>query len=438
MPFCPECGSPFEPGQSFCETCGSSLNQPVPRNADLTLIKPASPVPPPPPPAKPYLPPGPVFPPPAPPASPVPPAARGFVLTPRIIIAIIAAIIIVALLVFFALPTISSSGKLAGTAGLSTSGIPASGTMTRCPASLFLCNGYCVDLQSDEVNCGACGAAVSSGQECRNGQPMVVSSSLAGTNPSSAMTSTTSCPAGFSRCSQICNDLRSDEQNCGQCGNACRQGENCISGQCLTACPRGFFDCEGSCRDLQTDRNNCGGCWNECPVNKTCRDGQCTAVTTTLMTTITTVRTSTTQTPGCTLGQTLCGSSCRNLQTDTSNCGTCGTVCPVNEYCSGGKCTCVGAFPVKCSGVCVNLNNNNNNCGVCGKVCPANVANGHSRCDSGSCLISCNADGHLDCNNNIADGCEVYIFDDEQNCGSCGFRCNSPMSCINGHCLIPK
>jgi hypothetical protein len=30
------------------------------------------------------------------------------------------------------------------------------------------------------------------------------------------------------------------------------------------------------------------------------------------------------------------------------------------------------------------------------------------------------------------------VFNDKLNCGSCGFRCEYPKSCINAHCLIPK
>ena len=454
MVFCPQCGGPIKPGQFFCDNCGSSLPPPAPQNAapppPPAAFPPSSPPPPQmvPPSPPPFLPP-----PIAPPVPPVPPAAAGFVFTPKIIVGIVAVLIIIAAVVLFVLPGSSSSAKPAsGAKSSGSSGLSAAGTMTQCTGSLSLCNGYCVDLQTDNSNCGACGVTAGTGRVCRNGQSQTGSSPIGAAQQTTAGTyqapTTTGCSQGLSLCSGSCKDVMTDEDNCGRCGYACWQGETCSSGQCLLTCPGGFFNCDGSCKDLQTDENNCGGCSNTCSSNQVCRDGRCSAVSSNLpyTTVITTIPVTTTAaaapplptTLGCAAGQTLCGNSCRNILTDISNCGSCGNACPINQYCSGGQCVCVGAYPVKCNVVCVNLRNDNNNCGVCGKVCPLNVANGHSRCDSGSCLISCNSDGHLNCNQNIADGCEVYVMNDVNNCGNCGIRCQPQFSCIKGSCLIPK
>lgn len=51
----------------------------------------------------------------------------------------------------------------------------------------------------------------------------------------------------------------------------------------------------------------------------TCQSGVCTA-------------------PGCPTGQTACSGTCKNLQTDNSNCGACGNICASNQTCTSGTC----------------------------------------------------------------------------------------------------
>jgi hypothetical protein len=64
----------------------------------------------------------------------------------------------------------------------------------------------------------------------------------------------------------------------------------------------------------------------------------------------------------------VCGGTCVNLQTDTNNCGACGSACMANQSCISGACACTGLV---CNGACVNPNTDNNNCGACGNVCAA-------------------------------------------------------------------
>ena len=42
---------------------------------------------------------------------------------------------------------------------------------------------------------------------------------------------------------------------------------------------------------------------------------------------------------GCPTGETKCNGTCRNLQTDTLNCGTCGNACPAGHSCVNGGCS---------------------------------------------------------------------------------------------------
>jgi hypothetical protein len=60
-------------------------------------------------------------------------------------------------------------------------------------------------------------------------------------------------------------------------------------------------------------------------------------------------------------------------------------------------------------------------------------------CQGGQCSHVCDA-GYSDCDQNIMNGCEVYVFGDPQNCGGCGLVCpqypNTIPTCSNGQCQI--
>src|SRR5262245_55071311 len=106
------------------------------------------------------------------------------------------------------------------------------------------------------------------------------------------------CSSGRTNCEGRCVDLNTDSINCGSCGNICPTGANaapgCYAGKCtIAACVRGFANCDGDplngcegrlgacncsmgfadCHNPQdgcdtpttSDRNNCGACFNVCP-----------------------------------------------------------------------------------------------------------------------------------------------------------------------------
>ena len=100
----------------------------------------------------------------------------------------------------------------------------------------------------------------------------------------------------------------------------------------------------------------------------------------------------------CPAGQTNCDGDCKNLQTDETNCGTCGTSCGAVQGC--------------CGGVCANLNTDENNCGTCGNTCA-----GGTTCCSGVC---------------------VNTQANPANCGGCGNVCAAPaVLCVGGNCSEP-
>jgi hypothetical protein len=88
-----------------------------------------------------------------------------------------------------------------------------------------------------------------------------------------------------------------------------------------------------------------------------------------------------------------------NLQTDTANCGACGTRCATGDSC--------------CAGKCVNLQEDENNCGACGAAaCAAG-----STCCKGMC---------------------VDTMQDGTSCGACGTTCMSEQTCCGGQCVDTK
>jgi hypothetical protein len=134
-----------------------------------------------------------------------------------------------------------------------------------------------------------------------------------------------------------------------------------------------------------------------------------------------------------------------NLDLSLIDCGACGNVCSwINGQgiCYGGGCmwqNCIEGFAdcngdMEGDGCEVDLANDPNHCWACGQVCPS--INGDGVCIEGNCATSCNA-GYDDCNRNAADGCEVDIESDPNNCGNCGDVCQGPSPvCVGGSCGI--
>lgn len=133
---------------------------------------------------------------------------------------------------------------------------------SECAPGQTICAGSCVDVQTDNFNCGGCGKSCGSGEVCSSG--------ACGDNP---------CPAGETLCAGACVDTYSDPNNCGKCGNKCGPNEGCDFGEyCYPHCPLGTVFCKGSCledEDLWSDPANCGECGNICGSNHVCERGEC-------------------------------------------------------------------------------------------------------------------------------------------------------------------
>ena len=136
-----------------------------------------------------------------------------------------------------------------------------------------------------------------------------------------------------------------------------------------------------------------------------------------------------------------------NFLTEVEHCGACNTPCITpNAYPTCVDFTCqIGScfdtyydFNQIVSDGCEGRANNLTDCERIGIPCTGDFAT--MDCSDGYCAIqSCFAD-YFDCNKNPADGCEVHLPTDHDNCGGCGNVCNTIPNtveeCIAGSCSV--
>jgi hypothetical protein len=249
-------------------------------------------------------------------------------------------------------------------------------------------------------------------------------------------------------CGGKCSDVTMDVGNCGLCGNACT-GKNavwsCATSMCnVTSCSQGFGDCNGSAGDgcestLATDVNNCSKCNMKCAfanATASCVAGACGIAM-------------------CNAGFGNCDGSLMNgceasTASDVNNCGMCGMKCAfanASATCVNGKCV-MGACSVgfgdcdknPANGCEVNLTNDVNNCNACNMKCAA-AANATVGCSGSKCVIASCAANFKDCDGAEGNGCEINITADPNNCGGCGTKCTpganvAAMGCAASACTI--
>lgn len=136
--------------------------------------------------------------------------------------------------------------------------------------------------------------------------------------------------------------------------------------------------------------------------------------------------------------------------TDPANCGSCGMVCSypnanahcISGFCSMGDCDFgYGDCDLDPSNGCEADLSSMENCGACGAAC-LNLPGSYSSCDFGACFYSCDSD-LVDCNGDLGDpsgdGCEANLDSDVDNCGSCFEDCGTGVNqtsafCAAGNC----
>jgi len=236
------------------------------------------------------------------------------------------------------------------------------------------------------------------------------------------------CQAGYSDCDAIrvngCETSLSTVSACGACGLACTNAHGtttCVAGTCTPVCAPGYADCDGDPKNgceanTNTDPAHCGSCTSACPgSNLVCSGGTC-------------------QVSTCPAGSAECDGdlavTCEtNTTTSVGNCGFCGNVCTTpngtprctTSACQVQSCTtnyanCDNAAANGCE---VNLRTNLNNCGACGTACTN--AHGATSCNASACVPSCST-GWGDCDASRPNGCETQL-NSTTNCGTCGNVC---------------
>jgi hypothetical protein len=262
---------------------------------------------------------------------------------------------------------------------------------------------------------------------------------------------------GLETCNGECVDFRTDDNNCGGCGNWCNSDPGysidsgsmytCNEGQCVrrdemegpgsyrcgiggtTECPAGapclegvcsalgcldpeMTDCNNICVRTSEDEANCGSCGHACQLNQTCRGGTCADEC---------------EDPG----TGFCRSAidghryCADLSTDPDHCGTCQHTCPSPMVCGNGECVseCPAGLTL-CGNVCTDILKSRRSCGECGHGC-----NNDEICSGGTC-VRC-PEGTTSCWD--YDHC-VDFRTDEWNCGNCGRKCGEGDYCTDGTC----
>jgi hypothetical protein len=183
-----------------------------------------------------------------------------------------------------------------------------------CRPGFVICDGACVDLDSDPAHCGACGRdcgafACSEGMCTREprdpgtdgggGVPRDggVDGGMSGdpVQPPPGTGSSGSsvpllpdggfafpdprvedgCAIGQTECGTRCADLQSDRDSCGACAAMCGAGQFCIAGRCEDECDPPLTRCGAQCVDLESDEQHCGGCGVVC-FSGLCESGVCT------------------------------------------------------------------------------------------------------------------------------------------------------------------
>ncbi len=309
-----------------------------------------------------------------------------------------------------------------------------------CPGGTTQCPGIlgCIDPQSDSNHCGGCGRRCNPANAigvCFLGECRVAT-----------------CAPGFRDCdgnaANGCEvNVTSDGNNCGDCNRRCalaQASSMCRSGSCvITGCSAGYGDC---------DRLNFNGC--ESPLNTVARCGNCATTCMAANATPACIGGMCGYTGNCTMPFQNCdgvaANGCEtNIQTSTMHCGGCGMPCSpahvMSVNCVGGMCGYAGCSAgwADCDGIArngceVDVVTDPTHCGGCMTNCPG-ATNASPACVGSTCRITCNP-GFANCDNNVANGCEVDTATSVNNCGRCGMVCPAPAhsspTCIGARCGI--
>ncbi len=328
------------------------------------------------------------------------------------------------------------------------------GGTCQCPnAGDIICDGVCIDPDTNPLHCGAT-------LGCGLGGVGLIGDQCDITEMCSTGVCVPACPnANEVYCGTVCIDPLTDETFCGATpgcgfggvgtdGNICLPTEECTAGNCQPICPVGQVACNGVCIDPLWDNNFCGATYG-CGLNGVGTDGdacgngfECFNGTCQFE---------------CPNGTIRCGAACINPDTDTNFCGatygcgfggigTDGNACNATQVCNGyGECTlsCVHPF-VECGNTCIDPKTNNTFCGAtpgCGAGAGTNgdTCLATQACGNGTCVnVNACPVGFLLCNGT----CVNPLFDRDY-CGAqldclnanAGDDCDLTEECFGGFCV---
>jgi hypothetical protein len=324
----------------------------------------------------------------------------------------------------------------------------------KCPAGTIVCNNDCINPNTDKNNCGGCSAPGCNpqGVQCASNEACVDKKCVIACPSGQCRDSATTCKATttdgtVTSCNGACINTKTDEANCGACGNVCSGNQACFNGACKPACPSGqcFNSATNTCVS-PSQSGTCGTCVTQEDGSSTFSGTSCTGGQT-----CQTTDTAGTFACACPSGTCLQNGQCVSPD-QTATCGTCnggtfsGTSCTGGQTCQPtnqpdtNACACPpGQCTDAVSQSCVSPTSTNT-CGTCngqtfvpsptGQQCGTGQT-----CPSGQCIQTSCTSGATLCGSGATAYC-AFTSSDPQNCGTCGKQCNPATEvCSNGQCV---
>ena len=204
-----------------------------------------------------------------------------------------------------------------------------------------------------------------------------------------------------------------------------------LAGQCVPTCSGATPHCRsGLCVVCLTDEH--------CPAGQVCRtSGNASACL-----------------PGCSddtrcgAGQKCCDAACTDVSKEVAHCGACNHACALphaTPVCKLGSCEIGRCSPswqdcnqTAADGCEVNVHFDVQNCASCGGACV--LPNAVPACGLEGCYVAACSYGWENCDSSDKNGCEIEVVSDIKNCGACGMSCatvsRAQIACITGACVV--